>query len=256
MVELDGTYPVRETDVEEYERKGHVVLRSVFTAGEIAGYRPALADFACQPSRESRFGRLTQEGSRANVNNGLLSLGDVPPAVAAFVTSPRLGGIAARLLGVERVRLLHFSGLFKPCGSPATPWHQDALYLPLETDRVISAWIPLTETTHDMAGLVFADGSHRSGPLDPGEAGRFPLAGNGTLRPGDVSFHASLVLHASVNNSSPNTREAVGVCLYADGVLLGEGQSPFAQALRSRYFPGLRPGDPAVGPTSPIVFHG
>ena len=57
----------------------------------------------------------------------------------------RLARIASDLMQVG-VRLYHDQALFKEGGGGITPWHADQYYWPLETDKTITAWIPLQET--------------------------------------------------------------------------------------------------------------
>ena len=59
--------------------------------------------------------------------------------------APRFAEVAARLLGVEGVRLYHDQGLFKEPGGGPTPWHQDGYYWPLDTERTITLWMPLVD---------------------------------------------------------------------------------------------------------------
>jgi ectoine hydroxylase-related dioxygenase (phytanoyl-CoA dioxygenase family) len=249
---LSTSHPLTEADAEALRASGHVLLRGVFTPEEIAAYRPALRDYILD-----KRDRLTasEQSMGASPENTLFSLGDASQAVADFVTAPRLGEIAARLLGVEAVRILHFCGFFKPGGGPPTPWHQDLTFIPLDSDRALSAWIPLMDVTPDMGGLVFAEGSHQHGYQEPSAVSRFRLVRNGAMKVGDVSLHMGWTLHASGKNASTMMREAVAVCFYADGARVAGGEGlPFRRSLMTSYFAGLRPGDVAVGAMNPVVF--
>lgn len=241
-------------DAEEraFHAAGHLQQAGVFTAEEIAAYRPALREYVLRKRERLCPG---EQALGASAQETVFSLDDAPEAVAAFVTSPRLGALAARLLEVPAVRLLHFTGFFKPGGGPPTPWHQDLSFIPLDSSRALSVWIPLTDVTPDMGGLVFASGSHQHGPQSPSSVGRFPIVRNGPMRAGDLSLHMGWTLHASLKNTSPSMREAIAVCYYADGARIAPPRSlPFSQRLMASYFSGLSPGEPAVGPLNPIVF--
>ncbi len=74
-------------------------------------------------------------------------------------------GIAAQLLGVRNVRLYRDQALIKEAGGGITPWHQDAMYWPLDGAKCITMWIPLADITTDMGVLTFATGSHARGAL-------------------------------------------------------------------------------------------
>jgi hypothetical protein len=246
---------VSDAQRDELELHGHLLVRGVLTDSTLSEARAALVDYV---SRRQKVLTPSERAVGASALQPTFSLSDAPAAVVRFVTSPRLGEVAARLLGVRAVRVLHFCGFFKPAGGIPTPWHQDASFIPLETDRLLSLWIPLTRVTARMGGLVFARGSHRSGMLDARHSVRqFPLARNGVLEAGDASAHLGWTLHASDRNVERSTREAIAVSYYPDGTrLTSSRKSPFAQSLIAEYFPGLEPGAIASGPRNPIVYAG
>jgi hypothetical protein len=241
------SYPLTAEQIAEVRERGHAVLPGVLPRGEVAAFRPLLQAYV------QAKGDVLVGGASATAE---FHLGDAPPAVAAFVTSPRLGEIAARILDVEAVRILHFVGLFKPAHGAATPWHQDLAYLPLDSEKMITLWIPLTDFMPDMGTLVFAEGSHRQGaPLPPAARDRFPLSHNGPMAAGDLSLHLGWTLHAAGENATDRVREALAIVYYADGARIHvRGRLPVMQRLLDRYFAGLADGDPAVGPMNPVVF--
>lgn len=249
MAGLEGSYPLSDEQLEELAARGHLVLRGVLTPAEIAHYRVVLRDYIT--AKEEILVGVSSAASAAE-----FYLDDAPEAVAAFVRSPRLGEIAARLLGVEAVRVLHFCGLFKPPGGPSTPWHQDLTFIPLDTDQMISLWLPLTDLAPEMGSLVFADGSHRLGrALGPNAWEGYERDTGVPMAAGDVSMHLGWTLHSARDNSTERVREAFGIGYYADGARIQIRRGvPFMQNLLDRYFSGLTPGDPAVGPMNPVVF--
>ena len=48
---------------------------------------------------------------------------------------------------VEGVRLYHDQALNKEPGGGYTPWHCDAYYWPVLSDKIVTAWVPLQVTT-------------------------------------------------------------------------------------------------------------
>lgn len=250
---LVESYPLTDAQAEELRAAGHIVLRGVFSPGEVAAYAPALRDYVAR-KREGMSQRERDMG--ASPEDPIFDLGEAPASVAGFVTAPRLGEIAAQLLDVGAVRILHFCGFFKPGGGSPTPWHQDLSFIPLDSDRVLSIWIPLTDVSPDMGGLMFAGGSHRHGPLEPTSAlGRFDIASNGAMCAGDISIHLGWTLHAARRNASRSMREAISVCYYDEAARVAESdQVLFRRRLSTRYFAGLRPGDEAAGPLTPVVY--
>jgi hypothetical protein len=226
----------------------------------MAGYRPFLYDYIMEKRQTMKeAGQAMEAGSTETFFN----LAEATPAVADFVKLPRLGEIVARLLDVEAVRISHFSALFKPSGSPAIPLHQDHNFIPLNTNKTLAMWIPLTDITPEMGALFFAEGSHLHGSLNPLEAReRFHIA-QGATNAGDISLHTAWTLHGSLRNSSEHMREAVGIHYYADGAriqmpmeapLIQGILDPLIQTLLNRCFGGLSVGDLAAGPLNPVVY--
>jgi ectoine hydroxylase-related dioxygenase (phytanoyl-CoA dioxygenase family) len=250
---ISGTYPLTDAQIEEIQQRGCLALRGVFSPAEIAAYRPALRDYVMDCRRDMS---VMERAVGASATETIFSLTKAPQSVVDFVISPRLGEIAARVLGVEAVRLLHFSGFFKPGGGPPTPWHQDLTYMPLNTDKVVSIWVPLSDLTPEMGGLRFAAGSHLHGELQPvRDLARFPITQHGAMRAGDVSLHMGWTIHSSLENSSAQMREVITIGYYADGTRLRvRGGAPIVQSFINTYFAGRQAGDLAEGPLNPVVF--
>lgn len=232
------------------DRDGFVILRGAVERGWIDAHRNGLCSYV------ARHRAGMDEAGRAVGTSAVaptFTLGDAPPDVAAFVTDARLGALAAALLAVRSVRLLHYCGFFKPPAGRPTPWHRDQDFLPLDTDRLITAWLPLVEIDATMGMLAFAHGSHR----DPRSAEAFARSDSGPLSPGDVSFHLGGTLHAAGGNRSDRMRAVMAMTFYPDGVRIRDDEGvPFRAALRAHHFADLAPGELAAGPANPLVHAG
>jgi Phytanoyl-CoA dioxygenase (PhyH) len=252
-------------------RQGWVVIRQVFSPEEQPRILPVLHDYVTAIRTRATsldavpFGSAggksgppgeTDPASPASRKTAF-NLEDAPAEVVRIITSARLGEIAARLLGVEGVRVMHFSGLVKPAGEPGTPLHQDLSYLPIDTDRNLTIWIPLTDIEVDMGPLIFASGSHTAGQIDDPVSvrGRFPFMHTGPMKAGDVSVHLGWTIHGSLKNASGRSRDAFGISYYRDGTRIQRhGEAKFLRTLMGSCFAGLNPGDLAVGPRNPLVY--
>jgi chlorinating enzyme len=106
-------------------------------------------------------------------------------------------------------------------------WHQDLAYWDLSSDRTITAWIALTDSTIANGCLRVVPGSHRA-PLLPHTLGRDRnnrlLRGQLVqadippervaaleLRPGQFSLHHGRLLHSSPANPSDTLRAGLAV---------------------------------------------
>ena len=277
---LESTYEIRPEQAERFRRDGHIKLVGVLSPQEVRVYRPHLNRVVEAHSAESHGMEQKVAGAVKNwkfVNN----LWALDEAVRRFVLSRRLGRLAADLMGVDAVRLFRDQSYFKGPQGANTPWHQDAYFMPLDTDKVLTMWIPLTDITPDLAPMSYVTGSNRAGymgtsngddaSMDSFEervrAEGFEVFNYGTFQTGDVAVHSAWTLHSSRTNTSPLMREAVVIVYFADGARLIEDppvssatqpQEFYAKMIRQQNrqtsLPGLKPGDLAAGPMTPLVY--
>jgi len=158
----------------------------------------------------------------------LMNLWVTDKIVKQLIFSPRIAQIASQLLKVDGVRLYHDQALFKEAGGGITPWHADQYYWPLETDKTITAWIPLQETPLEMGPLEFSAASHQI------QKGRELMIGDesekiigDSLRVidfthvidpfdiGEISFHSGWVFHRAGANVTDQTRKVMTI-IYMD----------------------------------------
>jgi ectoine hydroxylase-related dioxygenase (phytanoyl-CoA dioxygenase family) len=148
--------------------------------------------------------------------------------IKKLIFSKRLAKIAADLMQVEGVRLYHDQALFKEAGGGITPWHADQHYWPLETDKTITAWIPLQATPLEMGPLEFSAGSHEI--LDGRELSisddsesqiekRLKVTDfKHIIEPfdaGEISFHSGWVFHRAGANTTDQMRKVMTI-IYMD----------------------------------------
>ena len=280
LPEIAGTYALTREKIESFLRDGHVKLNRVFTPEEIEAYRHHLGRVVDDNSAESHAMEQKVAGAGKNwkfVNN----LWTLDEAARRFVLSKRLGQIAADLMQVEAVRLFRDQSYFKGPDGANTPWHQDAYFMPLDSEKILTMWIPLTDITPDLAPMNYVTGSNRAGYMgtsngddasmdrfeDEVRAKGFEVFNYGAFEVGDVAVHSAWTLHSSRSNTSPRMREAMVIVYFADGARLAEdapltvGAPPqefYARMIRQQNrktsLPGLRPGDRAEGPMTPLVY--
>jgi ectoine hydroxylase-related dioxygenase (phytanoyl-CoA dioxygenase family) len=280
LPDLAVPYELPSQWVDGFRRNGHVKLPGVFSRQEIEAFRPHLNQVVEANSAERHSMEAKVAGSNKNwkfVNN----LWALDPVARRFVLSPRLGKIAADLLEVEAVRLFRDQSYFKGPGGSNTPWHQDAYFMPLDTDRILTLWVPLTDITPELAPMSYVSGSHRAGYLgtsngDDAAMDRFEdevrakgmeVFNYGTLAAGDVVAHSAWTLHSSRTNTSPQLREALVIVYYADGARVAvepslpknaPPQEVYACLIRrenrTTSLPGIQPGELAASAMTPLVY--
>jgi ectoine hydroxylase-related dioxygenase (phytanoyl-CoA dioxygenase family) len=262
---LDSAYRVSQEQVAAYQRDGHVLLRGVATAEEVAAYRDAIAGCVLRANKATvpLHERDTYHQAFIQVAN----LWETDATVARFVQARRFAGIAAELMGVEGVRLYHDQALFKEAGGGHTPWHQDQYYWPLDNPNCVTMWMPLVDVPEEMGVLTFASGSHREGELlsmaisDASERELaaivkergYPIA-CAAMPTGDATFHSGWTLHMAPPNHTDRVREVMTVIYYADGTRIIEPDNPHRPADLARWFPGQKPGEIAASALNPLLY--
>jgi ectoine hydroxylase-related dioxygenase (phytanoyl-CoA dioxygenase family) len=157
-----------------------------------------------------------------------------------------VAAVAARLAGVDGIRLWHDQLLYKPPVPPSgkllnVGWHTDRQYwLAASSTSMLTAWIPFHEIRSEHGPVMFVDGSHEwdgvTGDFFNPELGTLPelLADRNAhvseaLVPrGGVSFHHCKTIHGSGPNTSTEPRRAIAVHLqdtanHYSGALRGDG---------------------------------
>lgn len=262
---LDDSYPLTDEQVTAFGGDGHIRLDGVASTDEVAAYREVISAVALRHNEETR--PLAERDTYGRAFLQIENLWRLDDRAKRFVTARRFAEVAARLLRVEHVRLYHDQALFKEAGGGPTPWHQDSVYWPMDTDDTVTMWMPLVNVTDDMGGMVFASGSHTARELaayaisDDSDAyfeklvagGRFPLTEPRAMRAGDATFHRGWMLHRATPNGSPVVREVMTVIYVADGTRVSRLRHDWHRNELESWLPGLQPGDPVASPLNPLL---
>ena len=249
-----------------FRADGHTLVRGILSGDEAARNRAAIRDAAMRFNSENR--PLAERDTYGKAFLQVMNLWRRDEQVRQFVLDERLARIAARLLGVDRVRLYHDQALIKEPGGGKTPWHQDQYYWPLDTDRTVTMWMPLVDIDEEMGMLTFASGSHWSGPassLEISDASEefyeayvrdhgFPVVRADRMKAGDATFHLGWTIHsAGPNRSAAKDREVMTVIYYADGATVTEPVNPHQAADLEAWLGGRRPGELADSELNPVI---
>lgn len=158
-------------------------------------------------------------------------------AVMNFVRAPLLPQLASILSGADEVRLFHDQLIWKDPGGPAARatvgWHTDRAYWrSCTSEQMLTAWVPLQDTSEEMGSLAVWDASHLWSDTDDLHTFNEPeldliegrvRASNHIpeifvlpLRRGQVSFHHCRLVHGSYPNRTDRARLAFAIH-YQDG---------------------------------------
>lgn len=264
-VELEGEYDISEDEKKFFDKNGFVLLKNVLSPEEAEAYRDVIDDVV--KDRTKNDNRTLEE--KTPYEREFLQcahLWNQYPEVKKLTLSPRLGSIAAQLLGAEHVRLWHDQALYKVPGGDATRPHLDLSYWPMLDRKAGTIWIALEEVTIEMGAMHFIPGSHTSGidgfdlRIEDAIEGKStiiekaakkikdgPVSYN--LKPGDATFHHGLTIHYTGKNITDKIRKGMTVIYFVDGVRFN-AESP---ASDHHCAAGSRHAEPIATPQNPLI---
>src|SRR5690606_4640792 len=151
LPDLDNRYEIRDDQVREFERNGHLQTLDLLNEQEAAAYQRVISSAVDRFNDEKRS--LDERDTYGKAFLQIMNLWRVDEGVKKFVLAKRFARVAATLLGVENVRLYHDQALFKEPGGGPTPWHQDQNYWPLATNKTITLWMPMVDIPNPDMGM-------------------------------------------------------------------------------------------------------
>lgn len=264
---LGEDYALTADQLNDYQDKGHIILRNVATADEISVYEPLISDWVKKLNNHDKPLEERDTYGKAFIQIG--NLWERHEDLARFTLSRRFAKIAAELMGVDGVRIYHDQALFKEPGGGHTPWHQDQIYWPLDTDNTITMWMPLVPISEAVGSMTFASGTHKLGYVNKLQIsdeshktlaqfidGRgYDKVSYGAMAAGDATFHAGWTMHSAPGNPTQDMRKVMTIIYVADGVRIAEPDSKARSGDLASWFPGLKPGDLAASRLNPLVYH-
>lgn len=266
---------VTEEDVAFYQENGYWVAPKLFDEQQVAQFREHHAKVvaADYETRSVPPGRIGYEPGPIDSLVKIDYAYWADSTLAKLVLNPAIGKIAARLAGVDAVRLWHDQLLHKPpqqgSSANAVGWHQDYYYWQCsDAQHMLTAWVALVDVDEHNGCMEVVPGSHKWGMLDESDffsqdlqtlqrkieqvSGRpfetVPLR----LPAGAVSFHHCLTIHGSRPNRSDAPRVSMVVHMMPDGTryVAGTPSDP-------HYNVGLlsgSDGDYFAGPYFPVIY--
>jgi len=228
--------------IDHFNEKGFVVAEKLLNVSEIRHYRIALEEAVSQRKRLDKR-KLSEKSEYEQSFIQCQNLWEDHPEIRDLAFDQRIAATAAKLLGVERLRIWHDQALVKESGGRKTDPHHDQPYWPIKETNTITAWIPMVPITKGNGHMGFFPGSHKikekrfinifKGKVKQEELDELPqLKGLSPeyvdLNPGDVSFHHGLTFHNAKPNKSADDRPVFTIIYFADGSTRGSDQFHFS----------------------------
>ena len=218
--------------IESFARDGFVHVTGLLPRDEVETYRHAV-DQAVASRKVHDTRKLEEKSLYEQSFIQCQNLWEDWPEVRKLSFDQRVAGMAAKLIGAERLRLWHDQALYKEPGGRDTDAHQDHPYWPIAGDRTLTAWIPLMDIDDETGCMGYVPGSHRGERsyvnifTEPG-SGKKLLEQLGVppvfvpCRAGDVIYHHGSTAHLAKPNRSGGMRRVHTVIYFADGLTRSE----------------------------------
>ena len=188
----------------------------------------------------------------AQVFTQCLKLLETHAGMRHLLLDPRLGRMAAKLAGVDGIRIWHDQALFKPPFGNPTGWHLDNPYWSFDSRDAISLWIALDDATLANGCMWYIPGSHKTATWQNAGIGQnlsdlfrvYPqwreIEPIGCPVPaGSAVFHNGLTAHGAGANMTNKPRRAMTCAYMPDGSTFNGKKN----ILPDDYFGSLKIGD-------------
>ncbi|MEO8736746.1 MAG: phytanoyl-CoA dioxygenase family protein [Edaphobacter sp.] len=262
---LDAPFNLSQEQINFYSENGYIKLRKVLAPELLDHYRKVIHARVAELSVNAP--PMEQRSTYGKAFLQIMNLWTQSAEVKEFVFGKRLARIAAELMKVSGVRIYHDQALYKEAGGGITPWHADQYYWPVDSDKTITAWIPLQDTDLAMGPLAFCEKSHRfqiGRDLEISDESEVTLKQalqNFRLEEtsfdlGDLSFHSGWTFHRAGANSTDQPREVMTMIYMDENIRLTAPKNKNHVADIDRWAPGLYTGDILDSPLNPVIYSG
>ena len=262
---LEKHYSISQEQIDFYCKNRYIKLKNVLDSDTIQYFNKVISKKIGEMNKDETT--LEQTNTYGKEFLQLFNLWTQDASIKKLIFSERIAKIASDLMQVDGVRLYHDQALFKEAGGGITPWHADQHYWPLETDKTITAWIPLQETPLEMGPLEFSAGSHRLlngrdlSISDESESliqKRLKVTDfKHIIEPfdvGEVSFHSGWVFHRAGANSTNDMRKVMTIIYMDKNMKLIKPSNAGQQNDWETWCPGVKVGEIINSPLNPKLY--
>jgi ectoine hydroxylase-related dioxygenase (phytanoyl-CoA dioxygenase family) len=264
-IDIDRSYGLTGEQIGAFRRDGFIRLKQVFTPDQLARFSDEITRLTIALNTQTV--PLEERSTYDRAFLQVMNLWEQGGLVRDFVFGRRLARIAADLLEVDAVRLYHDQSLHKEPGGGITPAHADQYYWPFESDRAITAWVPLQPVSDEMGPLAFYSGSQsvelgRDMPIsdtseqtitEAMQRQGFPVV-TAPFELGEVSFHLGWTFHRAGENRSADPRSVMTVIYIDRDMRLRAPSNSHQQHDWEQWCPGAVVGEVIDTPKNPVLF--
>lgn len=264
---LSESYTLNPEQINFFAQNRFIKLKQVLDADTLQFFNEAISKKVAAINTVTT--KVEERDTYGKAFLQLMNLWREDETIKALIFSKRIGKIAAELMQVNGVRIYHDQALFKEAGGGITPWHADQYYWPLETDKTITAWIPLQETPLNMGPLEFSAGSHaivEGRELAIGDESETLMQQRlrvtdykHVIEPfdlGEISFHSGWLFHRAGANTSGKMRKVMTIIFMDKNMRLKEPENNNQNVDWETWCPGAKVGEEIDTPMNPVIYQG
>ncbi len=260
--ELTTPYNITNHDIKTFQKNGFIKLKNVLTPEITQVLRYEILSLL----------RKTFKNYNDIKKNRFLSLEMMwleNTSIREFVLSSRIAKICAELLSVKKIRLYHDNALVKESGCGRTPWHYDDHHFPLDTNDVITAWIPAQAIPIEMGPLTFAQPLEVYKLVKDIKFNEFDTSYDKEINNvfknekvsiveepfelGEVSFHHNFSFHTASENKTTQSRIVLANTYFADGARVVNNPTMISGDWK-KFIPETKPGEIVSSNLNPICW--
>ena len=262
---LNEPYELTDEQVNFYQQYRYIKLKEVLNDETLQFFNAAITQ------RVNAMNTVTTSvAERSTYGKAFLQLFNLwreDEAVKELIFSRRLAKIAADLMETAGVRIYHDQALFKEGGGGITPWHADQYYWPLQTDKTVTAWIPLQATPLELGPVEFSAGSHQiieGRELEIGDESELLIEQKlrvtdfkHVIEPfdaGEISFHSGWVFHRAGANTTNQMRKVMTIIYMDRDMKLKQPENKNQVNDWNTWCPGAAIGEIINSPINPVLF--
>ena len=264
-VDIDSAYRISEAQIAQFNRDGFIKLKDVFTKDQLEAYRGEITRKVKEMNANGT--PLEKRSTYGKAFLQIMNLWRHSELVKEFVFGKRVARIATELMGTKGVRVYHDQALYKEAGGGYTPWHVDQFYWPLETEKTVTAWIPLHPVPIENGPLSFAVGSQRikfGRDLEISDESEkaidqhlklsdFPVQ-ESAYDLGEVSFHMGFNFHRAGPNTLDYPREVMTIIFMDSEMRLAKPRNKSQENDWKNWCPGAEIGEIIASPLNPLIY--
>lgn len=268
-------HELTDEQVRSYQEKGFVVIDNFLSSEELENWRSVVMNAVTNRAGVKMPGKELRTGEDDGINDDteyfgkvfdqLINLWQTDEGVKKLMLDERIGRMAARLAGVDGIRIWHDQALFKRPWANPTAWHLDTPFWSFTDRNALSIWVALDDATYENGCLYFIPGSYKSTRFDNSGIGKnmdgiftvYPQLAKvnsvaAPMKAGSCSFHNGLTIHGAGANMTNGYRRAM-TCAYMPD---GNSYNGQPNVLPDAYVKTLTVGDKLNNDAqNPLIYH-